>query len=183
MPSKEEELALMSRIASGSVEAMRAAYEAHNDAAMRFIMTRVRDPFEAADIAHEVMLDIWRGASAFQGRSSLRSWILSIARNKAIDHIRKHSRQELREPDQQQPDDAPSADTIIAASQDAKRVRDCIGKLPASQRAAIQLSFFDDLNYAEIAEIEQRPLNTIKTRMFHAKQNLRRCLGGDLRTR
>lgn len=158
------------------MSAMRELYLAHADAVRRFVRSRVRDDFEAADIVHDTMLAVWRNASGFQQRASVRTWILSIARNKTLDHIRKQSRVKLAEPDETIPDDDPSAETVIGAAQDAARVRACVDELSEAHRAAVHLAFFEDMTCAEIAEVEQVPAGTIKTRIYHAKKLIMRCL-------
>ncbi|MEM8850291.1 MAG: sigma-70 family RNA polymerase sigma factor [Pseudomonadota bacterium] len=173
-----DDRSLLARVAQGDMSAMRLLYERHAEAAHRFVQTRLRDHFEVADVVHNTMLDVWRSAGRFQGQSSARSWILSIARNKAVDHIRKASRTDLSEPDDALPDDSPDAEAVIAAAQEADRVRACIAKLGEAMRTAIHLAFFEDLTYAEIAQVENVPEGTIKTRIFHAKKLLMRCLSG-----
>lgn len=175
-PDKDRDSMLIARVAGGDMQAMRALYEAHSEALWRFVRSRLRDEFEANDIVHETMLTVWRSAERYQGRSSLRSWMFSIARNKVVDHLRKHGRVDLKEADDSVADEAPTPDLVVAAAQDAERLRDCISKLGERQRAAIHLSYFEDLSYLEIAEIEQIPAGTVKSRIFHAKQLLMRCL-------
>jgi RNA polymerase sigma-70 factor (ECF subfamily) len=175
-PDDEHDAVLLARIAEGDMAAMRALYLAHADALHRFVRVRIRDGSEIADIVHETMLGVWRGAGGFEGRSTVRSWIFGLARHKATDHLRRQARIRLDGPDETVPDDEPSVETVIAASQDAERVRLCVGKLPQRQRAAIHLAFFEDLTYAQISEAEGVPEGTIKTRIFHAKKLLMRCL-------
>lgn len=174
----EHDALLLTRIAGGDVTAMRALYLAHAEAVQRFVHTRVRDEFEVADVTHETMLSVWRAASSFERRSTVRSWILSLARNKATDFLRKQTRVTLAEPDETVPDDEPDVETVIAASEDAKRVRACVDKLPERQRSIVHLAFFEDLSYSEISDVEAVPEGTVKTRIFHAKKLLLRCLSG-----
>ena len=171
-----DEIGLVRRVAGGDETAMRVIYETHCDAVHRFVATRLKDPFEIADIVHSTMLDVWRLADRFEGRSSLRSWILTIARNKSVDHIRKYARVSTAEPDGTIPDETPDAHAILSAAQEAAIVRECISKLAPHHKAAIHLAFFDDLNYAQIGEIEGCPEGTVKTRIHHAKKLLMRCI-------
>ena len=106
----------------------------------------------------------------------MRSWILSLARNKVIDHLRKQAKVSLAEPDENAPTEDPDAEAVVAAAQDAQRVRACVDKLSERQRAVVHLAFFEDLSYPEIAAIENSPEGTVKTRIFHAKKLLMRCL-------
>ncbi|MEL7278607.1 MAG: RNA polymerase sigma factor [Pseudomonadota bacterium] len=172
----DADAALLARIEAGDMSAMKALYVAHSAAVHRFVRSRIRDEFEAADIVHETMLSVWRGASGFQHRSSVLSWILTLARNKTVDHLRKQSRVSLAEPDETIPDGDPDAETVLGAAQDAERVRACVSELPERQRSAVHLAFFQDLTCAQIAEIEDVPEGTVKTRIYHAKKLLMRCL-------
>lgn len=169
-------ITVLARVAAGDMAAMREIYMEHADAVQRFVRTRLRDEFEVADIVHETMLSVWRGAAGFEQRATVRSWILSLARNKVIDHLRKQARVSLTEPDETTPAEDPDAEAVIAAAQDARRVRACVEKLSDRQRAVVHLAFFEDLSYPEIAAIENSPEGTVKTRIFHAKKLLMRCL-------
>lgn len=168
--------ALLARVAVGDMKAMRALYDRQSNAIYRFARLRLSDQFEVADIVHETMLSAWRSAGSFEGRSSVRSWLLRLARNKIVDHIRKQSRVALAEPDETTASGEPDAEAVISATQDAERVRACVNRLPNGQRAVIQLAFFEELTYAEVAEIEDIPEGTVKTRIYHAKKLLMRCL-------
>ncbi|MEM9011412.1 MAG: RNA polymerase sigma factor [Pseudomonadota bacterium] len=176
MDDDRDDGALLAQVAAGDMTAMRALYLAHAEAVRAFVRTRLRDEFEVADIVHETMFAVWRAAAGFQGRSSVRSWIFSLARNKIVDHVRKQSRVTLAEPDETIPDEEPDAVAVIAAAEDARRLRACVDELPERQRAVVHLAFFEDLSYPEIAEIETVPEGTVKTRIFHAKKLLMRCL-------
>lgn len=179
MRATQQDLAdkeLLSQVAGGDMVAMKAVYEGHADAVQRFILTRLRDHFEVADIVHNTMLEVWRSAERFEGRSSARSWILSIARNKTVDHIRKQSRVDLGNDDTEVPDDSPTAEAVLSATQDAQRVRACVDELPDHHRSAVHLAFFEDMTYGDIAKVQDAPEGTIKTRIYHAKKLLMRCL-------
>ena len=75
---------------------MKALYERHSDALYRFLRARLGDPFEAADVMQETFLEIWRAAGRFEGRSAARTWIFGIARNKAVDRMRRGAREVRR---------------------------------------------------------------------------------------
>jgi RNA polymerase sigma-70 factor (ECF subfamily) len=168
---------LLRRIGEGDRTAMKALYERHSRPLYHFIRTRVGDAFEASDVMQETFLELWRSAGRFDGRSSARTWIYAIARNKTVDRIRKSARVTLRDqPDETVPDDSPSAQDLLEAASDVSRVRACLEKLGEVQRSAIRLAFFEDLSYPEVAEVEGVPVGTIKTRIHHAKKLLLHCL-------
>ena len=174
--SPSDDAGLVARVGAGDKAAMKLLYDAHSDALYHFIRTRLRDPFEAADVMQEVFLEVWRAAARFEGRAAVRTWIFGIARNKAIDRVRRGARLVLAEPDANLPDDAPNPEALAGAASDAARVRDCIGRLSDAHRSAIHLAFYRELTYGEIAEIEGVPVGTIKTRILHAKRLLMHCL-------
>ena len=170
--------ALIERVAQGDKDAMRALYDSHAPGLRRFITRWIANENDASDVLHDAMIDIWRTAERFAGRSSVKSWMFSIARNKAIDRNRKGVRTVFGEPDLDTKDDAPQPEELMSAFQDAVQVRSCIDKLSPPQKAAIHLAFFEDLTYQEIADIEGCPVGTVKTRIMHAKKQLLRCLSG-----
>jgi RNA polymerase sigma-70 factor (ECF subfamily) len=167
---------LLARIAQGDRLAMREFYDGMAPIAQRFAMRYLSDAVEVADVVQNVMLDVWQTADRFDNRSSVRSWVLAITRNKSVDLIRKTSRTVLAEPDEYIPDDSPTPEAILAAAQESEKIRSCISALSESHRAAIHLAFFEDLTYREVASIENVSENTIKTRIYHAKKLLLRCV-------
>ena len=172
-----DDATLIERIGSaGDKAAMKALYERHSDALYRFLRARLGDPFEASDVMQETFLEIWRAAGRFEGRSAARTWIFGIARNKAIDRMRRGSRTVTTEPDDTVPDEAPTPEAVVVAASDAARLRDCIGRLSDTHRSAIHLAFWRELPYGQIAEIEGVPVGTVKTRILHAKRLLMHCL-------
>lgn len=167
---------LLSRISSGEIAAMKVLYERHAPAMQAFARRLVGDDFAAADVVQEAMLSAWRSAARFEGRSGVRTWLFSLARNKAVDRIRKDQRLSLGEPDETIPDDSPNPEAALGAVGDARQVRECVSKLSGSHREVIHLAFFEDLSYPQVAETLGLAVGTVKTRIFHAKKLLMRCL-------
>jgi len=167
---------LLGLVAQGDQSALKQLYDRYAAHLNSFVQNYLADPQEAADIVHEAMLDVWRSAERFRGSSTVKSWMFSIARNKAIDRNRKGARTVLGEADVEIADDAPDPHKTLEAFQDAERVRVCIEGLNASQKSAIHLAFYEDLSYSQIAEIEKCPTGTVKTRIMAAKAALMRCL-------
>jgi RNA polymerase sigma-70 factor (ECF subfamily) len=172
-----DDAALLQRIGAGDRAALKLLYERHSDALFHFIRARLRDPFEAGDVMQEVFLEIWRAAGRFEGRSAVRTWIFGIARNKAVDRMRRGARTVLAEPDETIADVTPDPEALAAAASDAARVRECLARLSDTHRSAIHLAYYQELPYSEIAAVEGVPLGTIKTRVMHAKRLMMQCLG------
>jgi len=169
---RKADLALVHKIAAGDHVAMKQVYEFHSGPLFNFVKNWLADPHEASDIVHETMLEVWRRADRFQGRSSLKSWIFSIARNKSIDKNRKSSRMLYTDEVPDMADDIPNPVEVLEVSQDAALLKACIAKLSDTHRRMIHLAFYEDLSYREISEIEDCPIGTVKTRILHAKKLL-----------
>ena len=176
--------ALLKRIAQGDESAMADFYRGFESTVYRFILSRLNDSFEAADILNEVMLEVWRSAGRFEGRSAVSSWVLGIARYKTIDRLRKRRPEAQEELEDDIVDtDSPDPAEAVAASENSGFVQHCMEKLSAAHREVVHLAFFQDLSYGEIAAIVGCPEGTVKTRMFHAKRALQHCLAGLMRER
>ena len=130
------------------------------------------DPSQAADLVHETMMAVWKNAHKFEGRSSLKSWVFTIARNKSIDSNRKNARLSYTDEVPDMASEDISTEDKIYAAQNAKGLRQALEQLSDNHRRVLHLSFFQDLKYDEIAEIENCPVGTVKTRIMHAKKNL-----------
>ena len=176
MPDSDASADLLGRVAEGDAAAMRMLYDSIGPDLYRFIQTKVGDASEAADVLQETMLDVWRQAGAYEGRARVRTWIFGIARNKAIDRWRNLKAPIGGELDETIPDEAPDAERVMAALQDGAALRACVAGLSKAQRTAVELAYFQDLSYGEIAVIENCAVGTVKTRVHYAKLLLQRCL-------
>ncbi len=163
---------LLQRIVQGDKTAMREIYESHAGPLNSFVRNWLADPTQAADLVHETMLVVWKSAEKFEGRSSLKSWIFSIARNKSIDCNRRNSRLKYTDEVSEILDDQIGADDMMMAAQNATALRNAMLELSDNHRRVLHLAFFEDLKYEEIAEIEDCPVGTVKTRIMHAKKKL-----------
>ncbi|MCV3272744.1 RNA polymerase sigma factor [Roseobacter sinensis] len=162
---------------------MHTFYLRHNDAVYAFALSRCQNAELASDCVHDAMLDVWRTAGRFAGKSSVKTWLFSIARNKLVDALRKRGKLSYVEAVPEHEDTAPNPEAAAIAAAENTRLRGCIERLPGPQKAAIRLAFLEDLSYPEIADIEAVPVGTIKTRIHHAKQALMRCLELGLRVK
>ncbi len=179
--NNEELRRLIGRIADRDKTAFDDFYRAMERPVFRFIRTKLNDPFLAADILHDAFLEVWRGAGGFQDRSSVKTWIFSIAYRKVIDVFRKESRFVGEEYLPDRPDDAPDADQCVLAAQEKAMLHHCLGVLKPDHRSAIELTFFEDMSYREVSEVIGVPEGTVKTRVFHAKSLLLRCLEAQMK--
>ncbi|MCI4663818.1 MAG: RNA polymerase sigma factor [Neomegalonema sp.] len=171
-----DELGLIRRVGAGDKAAFREIYDAYEKRVFFFIKRRLGDPHEAADVFHDVMMDVWRQASRFEGRSKVTTWIFGIAHNKSVDALRKRGGRVFDELDEEAKDDAPTAADLVEVAGDAAVVRGCVNELKPVAREVITLAFFEGLKYREIAEAMECPEGTIKARAHRAMKEIEACV-------
>jgi RNA polymerase sigma-70 factor, ECF subfamily len=155
---------LISRIAGGDRLAMQVLYARHHVRVFRFVLRLVRNEATAEDLISEVFLDVWRQAGKFEGRSAASTWMLSIARFKALSALR-------RRPDEELDDEA--AEQIEDHADDPETA---LAKLSVDHREIIDLVYYHEKSVEEVAEIVGIPEATVKTRMFYARKKLSELL-------
>jgi RNA polymerase sigma-70 factor, ECF subfamily len=169
--------ALIKAIAGGSQAAMRTLYTRHSVRVFRFIARLVTDTARAEDVVSEVFIDVWSQADRFEGRAQVSTWILSIARFKALTALRRRRDVELDDTIIETVED--SADTpeqMVLAQDRSAQLRSCLAKMSREHREVIDLVYYHEKSVEEVAEIIQLPKNTVKTRMFYARKQLARLL-------
>ena len=145
---------LLARIARGDQDAVAALYRRLERPLFAFLVKTLRDREAAADVLNETMLDVWRQAGRFEGKSSVATWIYSIAHHKAISWLRKRREVELdEEAANQVADDAPGADSKIAAEDLMHIIARLMERLSVDHRIVLQLAYFQEFSVGQIAEI------------------------------
>jgi RNA polymerase sigma-70 factor, ECF subfamily len=167
------DVTLIRSIAAGDKQAMRILFIRHNVRVFRFLVRLVGDKSAAEDLVSEVFLDVWRQAGRFQGRSQVTTWLLALARNKALSALRRRSTEELDEEAVaaiEDPQDNPEA--AIQNRQTSEILLNCLTKLSPPHREIIDLVYYHEKSIDEVAEITGVPQNTVKTRMFYARKRI-----------
>jgi RNA polymerase sigma-70 factor, ECF subfamily len=170
---------LLSQVSQGSVGAMEAFYQLYERTIYRYALSRLSDPFDAAEVLNDVMLEVWRQAGRFEGRSAVSTWLIGMARHKVLDRHRARGRHAGHVSDEfleDMADENPAPDRALGEAQDAQRMRLCIDKLGPNHREVVHLAFYEDWSQEQIAEVMQCPTGTIKSRMYHAKEAIKKCL-------
>ena len=167
---------LLRRIAEDDAKAMKLFYERHHNALYAFLVSRGADQATVADVVQDAMLEVWRSAGSYAGASAVKTWLFAIARNKLVDKVRKNARLVVTDDVPDSIDESANPEDAAVAAGEAGRVRACLEKLKPAHYTAIRLAFYEDLTYDEISRIEDVPQATIKTRVFHAKKLLMKCL-------
>ncbi|HWI86877.1 MAG TPA: RNA polymerase sigma factor [Sphingomonas sp.] len=168
---------LMAGLCRRDMRAFETLYRTYHRRLVRFLLNITHRPTIVEEVLNDTMMAVWEKPEAYRGASRLSTWIMAIAYRKAMRALR---RQDL--PVEEGPPAAAGAEA--APDRDIGRARvnrlllDAMGQLSPDHRAVIDLTYFHELGYREIAEIMDCPVDTVKTRMFHARRNLRRLLAG-----
>ena len=170
---------LLESIADGNRTAMHILYCRHNVRVYRFILRIVRDATTAEDLVSQVFLDVWRTAGQFQGRSQVSTWLLSIARFKALTAMRQRRFEDIDQEDVREiPDDSDTPETSLDRSDTSAILRACVAKLSPAHREIINLVYYHEKSVEEVGQIIGIPQSTVKTRMFYARKQLADLLRG-----
>ena len=164
---------LLESIADGNQTSMHILYCRHNVRVYRFILRIVRDATTAEDLVSQVFLDVWRTAGQFQGRSQVSTWLLSIARFKALTAMRQRRFEDIDQEDVRQiADGCDTPETSLDRSNTSAILRACVAKLSPAHREIINLVYYHEKSVEEAGEIIGIPQATVKTRMFYARKQL-----------
>ena len=168
---------LLARIADGDRLAMQVLFARHHVRVYRFVLRLVHNQATAEDLISEVFIDIWRQAGKFEGRSAVTTWMLGIARFKALSALRRRQEDELDEEVAERVEDqVDDPETALAKKDKGAVLRQCLTALSAEHREVIDLVYYHEKSVKEVAEIVGIPEATVKTRMFYARKKLSELL-------
>ena len=173
-PIREVDTALLARIRSGDENAMADLYDRYSGIVYGVALRVLGSTAAAEDVLQEVFLQLWRNPDAFDAnRGKLAAWLSVIARNRAIDHLRK------RQPAEDVAD-LPISTGVNLEDEAANRlavekVRNVLGRIPQDQRRLLEMAFFEGMTHSEIAGKTGEPLGTVKTRIRAGLLTLRKA--------
>jgi RNA polymerase sigma-70 factor (ECF subfamily) len=168
---------LINAIATGNEAAMRTLYARHHVRIYHFIVRLGCDTDRAEDLVSEVFVTVWRQASAFEGRSQVSTWIMSIARFKAPTALSRRRELQLDEESMKMvADDADTPEQSVLHTDRRTQLRRVIAQMSPDHREVIDLVYYHGKSVEEVAKILNLPKNTVKTRMFYARRYLARLL-------
>ncbi|MGV6871426.1 sigma-70 family RNA polymerase sigma factor [Pseudochelatococcus sp. B33] len=163
----------LARLRAGDRQAMKALFTAHHLRVYRFVLRLVQRPDIAEDVTAEVFVDVWRQAADFEGRSSLATWLIAIARNKALSALRKRQEAPLDDDFAQTVVDlGDTPEVTVQKANKAEVLRACLRRLTTEQREVMELVYYQERSVSDVGRILGIPENTVKTRMFHARKRL-----------
>lgn len=180
---------LLARAGLGDRAAFATLYDQTSAHLLGVVLRIHRDRAQAEDILQEVYVNVWRAAQSFDAaQSQPLTWLTSIARNRAIDSLRRSNTQPqlqttFSNPDNEDSDvydtvasDAPGPLDLLSRASDARALSACMEGLSAQQRQSVALAFFDGLSHSEVAENMRQPLGTVKSWVRRALMSLKTCL-------
>ena len=161
--------ALVQRLLQRDVRAFEQLYDRHSRIVYGLVLRILQQASTAEEVVQDIFLQLWRNAAQYDGsRGPFLPWLLTLARNRALDHLRRKSERQRRREDQseQLPPVVVSAPDFEAKLDDerrAARVRELMSALRPQQKRAIELAYFEGLSHSEIAARLQEPLGTVKS--------------------
>jgi RNA polymerase sigma-70 factor (ECF subfamily) len=179
-PGARDEARLIARIADGELRAFEDLYRNYHPRLTRFLTNMLRRPELVEEALNDTMMVVWARADSYNGNSKVSTWIFAIAYRKALRALRR-----LDEPiEDQQAENRPCGldgpEQQVGQRQVKQVLLNAMDELSADHRAVVDLTYFHDIGYREIAEIMTCPVDTVKTRMFHARRRLKSMLAGRL---
>jgi RNA polymerase sigma-70 factor (ECF subfamily) len=173
-----EERELIERVRGRELAAFERLYRLYQPRLTRFLSNMVQRPQVLEEVVDDTMMVVWDTAGNFRGASKLSTWIFSIAYRKAL-----KARARWPDPVEEDPRDLavseePAPDDRIQRDRLHDALVAAMDSLSADHRAVVDLTYFHSMGYREIAAIMDCPVDTVKTRMFHARRRLREALGG-----
>jgi len=171
---------LIARIRERDVHAFEELYRDYHPRLVRFLSNVVRRPQIVEEVLNDTMMVVWSRAGSYHGRSRLSTWIFAIAYRTAMKALRRQD-EPVEDPRAgERASVEPEPDALLGRRRVQTVLAEAIGRLSAEHRAVVHLTYFHEMGYREIAAIMDCPIDTVKTRMFHARRHLKRALAGEL---
>ncbi|MEA3074264.1 MAG: polymerase sigma-70 factor, subfamily [Alphaproteobacteria bacterium] len=165
--------ALIGLIAEGDKRAMQVLYARHNVRVYRFILRMTANQSLAEDLVSEVFLDVWRQAENFESKSQVSTWLLAIARYKALSALRRRHDEHLDDEMAASIEDtADNPESAVGIKDRNSIVQKCLTQLSSAHREVIDLVYYHEKSVDEVAQIVGVPPATVKTRMFYARNKM-----------
>jgi RNA polymerase sigma factor (sigma-70 family) len=172
--------AALARVAAGDRAALRIVYQDTSAKLFGVCLRILNDRGEAEDVLQDVYVTVWRKAGSFDpARASPITWLVAIARNRAIDRLRSSAMSRRSEPIETAEDvrdDAPAALDLVVAAEQQERLKTCLGELEERHAGVIRAAFLDGVTYEQLAQRMDVPLGTMKSWIRRGLMKLRTCL-------
>jgi RNA polymerase sigma factor (sigma-70 family) len=178
--SDADDARLIGQVANGDLRAFELLYRGYFPRLTRFLNRMTHNLQQIEEIVNDTMLVVWKKAPTYNGTCKVSTWVFAIAYRKARKTIDAADDPVDAEPDLREAEPASQPEQQFSLLQQRQAVDAALDALPLAQRAVVQLTYFHGMGYADIAAVLDCPLNTVKTRMFHARRRLAHLLAGQL---
>ncbi|MEE8302912.1 MAG: sigma-70 family RNA polymerase sigma factor, partial [Candidatus Tectomicrobia bacterium] len=181
-PVPDADIELVARVATGDKQAFETLFTDYGERVFRYAHRLIHDVPRAEEVTNDVMIEVWKNAAKFEGRSKVSTWILGITRHLALNAVRGKKLDTVDvdlAPEIVDPSERAEQGALADEREGLKqKLRAALAELSTDHRDVIELTFFHGCSYQEIAAIVDCPENTVKTRMYHAKKQLQGILPG-----
>lgn len=178
--SEAEDARLIALIREKDLGAFEALYRGYHTRLSRFLLRLINRPHMVEEVLNDTLMVVWEKAENFTGASKLSTWIFAIAYRKAMKALRKQDVPVDDSVIEERASLDPSPEDDLGHDRRRKLLLAAMNELSPEHRAVINFTYFQDMGYREIATIMDCPIDTIKTRMFHARRRLKQRMSGDL---
>lgn len=173
------DVALMTRVVARDLTAFETLYRIYDARLGRFLGLMIARGTIVEEVLNDTMLVVWNRAATYNHQSKVSTWIFAIAYRTALKALHRHD-EPLADPADEPMADRPGPEQQRSEGETRAALMHALDMLSSEHRSALVLTYFHDLPYAEIAQIMSCPVDTVKTRVFHARRRLRALLSGEL---
>ena len=171
---------LLALIRDADRQAFEQLYRIYHPRLTRFLANLVRRPQLVEEVLNDTLMVVWERADSFKGSSKLSTWIFAIAYRKAMKALRRQDEAIEDKDSELRTSLEPGPEETLGQNKMHSLLMQAMSELSPDHRAVVDLTYFHEIGYREIASILECPVNTVKTRMFHARRHLKLKLAGEL---
>lgn len=172
------EARIVERLRARDVQAFESLYRTYHSRLSRFVGNVTRRPQLVEEVVNDTMMVVWNRIGTFNGTSKLSTWIFAIAYRQALSALRRWD-EPVDDKTGDRMDPAANPEEALGESDRHQTLMSALNALSPAHRSVVELTYFHDMGYREIAEVLDCPVDTVKTRMFHARRHLKRVLPGE----
>ena len=177
-PHPDEEVQLLARVRARDLRAFERLYRDYRPRLTRFLIHLIHRPNLVEEILDDTMLVVWSQPDMYDSASKLSTWIFAIAYRKGLNALKRQDDPVEDEDLEFRASTEAGPEQQVGARQAREVLLRTMGRLSPDHRAVVDLSYFQEIGYREIAEIMECPVDTVKTRMYYARRHLKRLLAG-----
>jgi RNA polymerase sigma factor (sigma-70 family) len=175
-----DEAGLIARIVDGELRAFEELYRLYHPRLTRFLINMLHRPHLVEEVLNDTLLVVWSRPERYNGASKVSTWIFAIAYRKGLKALRRNDEPMEDRDAEIRASAEPDPEQQVGRRQVQNVLMTAISELSADHRAVVDLTYFHDIGYREIAETMDCPVDTVKTRMYHARRHLKKKLAGRL---